>query len=183
MRGTSHGPVSAARRSDCRRSDGLRILPLRRRKASARADLASQAVRLEQALTTEGARLIAGKPAQQLRREGDIALARGNPRQALNLFAAAVAAEPCNSANWFGYARAALAIDPGNDWDERYKLQDRQATAAYAAYQRAATPADEATALALLGEVYAAQQDLAPVSQRLCGEPQGSGRSRRARDL
>ena len=63
-------------------------------KSFSQGDLASQAVRLEQALTTEGARLIAGKPAQQLRREGDIALARGNARQALDLFAAAVAAEP-----------------------------------------------------------------------------------------
>ena len=84
---------------------------------------------------------------------------------------------PDNSASWYGYARAALAVDPGNNWDERIKLQERQATAAYAAYQRAATPADEATALALLGEVYAAQKDVASISQRLCGEPQGSGRS------
>ena len=152
-------------------------------KSFSQGDLASRAVRLEQALTTKGARLIAGKPAQQLRREGDIALARGNPRQALNLFAAAVAAESRNSANWYGYARAALAVDPGNNWDERIKLQERQATAAYAAYLRAATPADEAAALALLGEVYAAQEGLAPLSERLCGEPQGSGRCQCARDL
>lgn len=45
-------------------------------KSFSQADLASQAVRLEQALNTEGARLIAGKPAQQLRREADAALAR-----------------------------------------------------------------------------------------------------------
>jgi len=125
-------------------------------------ELASQAVRLEQALNVEGARLTAGKPAQQLRREGDTALARGNPRQALNLFAAAIATEPVNAANWFGYARAALAVDPGNNWDERSKLQERQATAAYAAYQRAVTPADEAAALALLGDVYAARQEWRP---------------------
>ncbi|QRM35395.1 alpha-2-macroglobulin [Microvirga sp. VF16] len=125
-------------------------------------DLASQAVRLEQALNIEGGRLIAGKPAQQLRREGDMALARSNPRQALNLFAAAVAAEPMNSASWYGYARAALAVDPGNNWDERSKLQERQATAAYAAYLRAVTPADEAAALALLGEVYAAREEWRP---------------------
>ena len=131
-------------------------------KSFSQADLASQAVRLEQALNTEGARLIAGKPAQQLRREADAALARANPRQALNLFAAAVAAEPVNSANWFGYARAALAVDPGNNWDERSKLQERQATAAYAAYQRAGTPVDEAAALALLGDVYAARQEWRP---------------------
>lgn len=131
-------------------------------KSFSQGELASQAVRLEQALNTEGARLIAGKPAQQLRREGDTALARGNPRQALNLFAAAVAAEPGNSVNWYGYARAALAVDPGNNWNERSKLQERQATAAYAAYLRAVTPADEAVALALLGEVYAAREEWRP---------------------
>jgi uncharacterized protein YfaS (alpha-2-macroglobulin family) len=127
-------------------------------KSFVQGDLASQAVRLEQTLKTEGARLMGGKPAQQLRREGEIALARGNSRQALNFFAAAVAAEPADPASWSAYARAALAVDPGNDWEERYRLQERQATAAYASYQRAATPADEAAALALLGDVYAAQQ-------------------------
>jgi len=125
-------------------------------------DLASQAVRLEQALTTEGARLVAGRPGQQLRRDGDAALARGNSRQALDLFAAAVSAEPVNAANWYGYARAALAVNPGNNWEERYKLQERQTAAAYGAYLRAATPADEAAALALLGEVYAVRQAWRP---------------------
>ena len=131
-------------------------------KSFSQGDLASQAVRLEQALTTEGARLVAGRPAQQLRREGDMALALGNPRQALDLFVAAVAAEPMNAVNWYGYARAALAVNPGNNWDERYKLQERQAAAAYAAYLRAVTPADEAAALALLGEVYAVREAWRP---------------------
>jgi uncharacterized protein YfaS (alpha-2-macroglobulin family) len=131
-------------------------------KSFSQGDLASRSVRLEQALNTEGARLIGGKPAQQLRREGDMALAQGNPRQAVNLFAAAVAAEPVNAANWYGYARAALAVDPGNNWDERSKLQERQTTAAYAAYLRAATPTDEAAALALLGEVYASREEWRP---------------------
>jgi uncharacterized protein YfaS (alpha-2-macroglobulin family) len=131
-------------------------------KSFAPADLASQAVRLEQTLKTEGARFISGKPAQQLRREGDVALSRGNARLALNLYTGAIAAEPANAANWTGFARAALAVDPGNDWDERYRLQERQITAAYAAYQRASTPADEAAALALLGEVYAGQQAWRP---------------------
>lgn len=125
-------------------------------------ELASQAVRLEQSLKTEGARFIGGKPAQQLRRDGDIALTRGNARLALNLYAGAIAAEPANPANWTGFARAALAVDPGNDWDERYRLQERQVTAAYAAYQRASNPADEAAALALLGEVYSGQQAWRP---------------------
>jgi uncharacterized protein YfaS (alpha-2-macroglobulin family) len=125
-------------------------------------DLASQAVRLEQTLRIEGGRLTGGKPAQQLQQEGEASLAQGHARQALDLFAATIAVEPDNAAGWYSYARAALAINPGNNWDERYKLQERQATAAYAAYQRARTPNDEAMSLALLGEVYAAQQAWRP---------------------
>lgn len=131
-------------------------------KAFVQDELASQAVRLEQTLKTEGGRFVSGKPAQQLRREADIALTRGNARLALNLYTGAIAAEPANPANWSGYVRAAVAVDPGNDWDERYRLQERQVTAAYAAYQRASNPADEAAALALLGEVYAGQQAWRP---------------------
>ncbi|WP_245265205.1 alpha-2-macroglobulin family protein [Microvirga flocculans] len=131
-------------------------------KSFVQADLASQAVRLEQALATEGGRLSGGRSATQLRREGDAILARGNARQALNLFAAAIATEPGASAGWYGYARAALAVDPGNNWEERERLDLRRAAAAYAAYQRAGTPADEAAALALLGEVYAAQEAWRP---------------------
>ncbi|MGO4573800.1 alpha-2-macroglobulin [Microvirga sp. 2TAF3] len=125
-------------------------------------ELASQAVRLEQALKNEGTRNNGGKPAPQLRREGEALLARGNARQALGAFTGAIAVEPGNGANWSGYARAALAVDPGNNWEERYKLQERQITASYAAYQRATNPADEAAALALLGQVYAAQKSWRP---------------------
>nr|WP_246505323.1 alpha-2-macroglobulin [Microvirga antarctica] len=131
-------------------------------KSFSRDDLASESVRLEQTLKTEATSFIAGKPAPQLRREGEALLARGNARQALNLFSAAIAVEPAVAANWAGFARAALAIDPGNNWQERYKLQERQPVAAYTAYQRATNTAEEASALALLGQVYAAQQSWRP---------------------
>jgi len=128
-------------------------------KSFTREDLASQSVRVEQALKTEGARLIGGKPAQLLRRDGEAQLARGNAQQALNIFTAAIAAEPGNAANWMAYVRAALAVPLSNNWEERYKLQERRAAAAYMAYQRAASPADEAAALSLLGQVHAAQEE------------------------
>lgn len=131
-------------------------------KSFVREDLASQVVRLEQALKTETGAMTVDKSAAVQRRNGESALARGLPNQALNFFAAAVAFEPGNWANWAGYARAALAVDPGNNWELRYKLQERQVTAAYAAYQRAMTAADEAASLALLGQVYAAQQAWRP---------------------
>lgn len=128
-------------------------------KSFVRDDLASQAVRLEQALKAETSRNALGRSAQQLRSDGEQLLARGNIGQALNLLAAAAAAEPANSANWAAYARAAMAaVTPSTNWEERYKLQERQATAAYIAYQRARTTAEEASALALLGQVYASQQ-------------------------
>ena len=86
-----------------------------------------------------------------MRQEGQSWLTPGVPRQALGFFAAAIAVEPANSANWAGFASAALAVNPGNDWQERYKLQEREVVAAYTAYLRATNPADEASALALLG--------------------------------
>nr|WP_246180086.1 alpha-2-macroglobulin [Microvirga thermotolerans] len=127
-------------------------------KSFASDELASQAVRLEQALRKESAGYSAERNAATLRRSGEAMLGRGLANQALNAFAAAIAAEPGNAANWAGYARAALAVNPGDDWEEREKLQNRRLAAAYAAYQRATNPSDEAAALALLGRAYAAQE-------------------------
>ena len=131
-------------------------------KSFVRDDLASESVRLQQSLKSESAAYAGSKPAAQLRREGQFQMSQGLARQAVNYFAAAIAIEPGNSANWAAYAAAALAVDPGNDWQERYKLRERQAVAAYTAYQRATNPADEASALALLGNVYANQQSWRP---------------------
>ena len=131
-------------------------------KAFVSEDLASRAIRLESALKAEGSAAASGRTGQQLRRDGETFLSRGLVQNALASFTAAIAAEPANSANWLAYARVALAIDPGNDWDLRYKLRDRRATAAYQAYQKAANPADEAAALALLGQGYADQQSWRP---------------------
>lgn len=85
-------------------------------KSFVREDLASQAVRLEQTFKSEGTRLIGSKTGSQLRQEGEALLRNGQARQAASLFTAAVAAEPGNAANWSAYVRAALAIDPGSDW-------------------------------------------------------------------
>src|SRR5215204_2861575 len=128
--------------------------------------LASDAVRLEDKLKTEGRAAVAGKPGPQLRREAETALGRGNVRGALALFTAAIAADPRDPANWLGYVRAARAIPP-KDYEERSTLAERATTAAYAAFQRAATRADEAAALALLGEVYAGREDWRPALNAL----------------
>ncbi|WP_112663756.1 alpha-2-macroglobulin family protein [Microvirga flavescens] len=130
-------------------------------KAFVREDLASQVVRLEQAFKTENSQAIAGRSAAQLRAEGSANLSAGQARNAMKAYMAAVGATPSDWANWIGFVKAALAIEP-KDWSERYKLREMMTAGAYAAYQRATTPANEAAALALLGEVYAAQEAWRP---------------------
>ena len=130
-------------------------------KSFVRDDLASDAVRLEEQLKGEARATAAGRPGAQLRTEGQAASARSDSRRAFALFAAAVAAEPREAGNWLGLAKAAISIEP-RDYSERYRLQERAVTAAYAAYQRAASRADEAEALALLGQTYAAQSAWRP---------------------
>ena len=141
---------------------GITAVHAQGQKSFVRDDLASESVRLQQSLKSESAAYAGAKSAAQLRREGQSWLSQGLPRQAINFFAAAIALEPANSSNWSSFAAAALAINPGNDWQERYKLQERQAIAAYTAYQRASNPSDEASALSLLGKIYAAQQSWRP---------------------
>ncbi|MCB8822787.1 alpha-2-macroglobulin family protein [Microvirga rosea] len=121
-------------------------------------ELASQAIRLEQELKKEGTGRASDGTGPVLRRKGEAQLNLGLANQALGFFTSAIAVEPGAFANWSGYVRAALAVDPGNDWQAREKLQNRRLAAAFAAYQKAAGPADEAAALALLGQVYAAQE-------------------------
>ncbi|MBM6596727.1 alpha-2-macroglobulin family protein [Microvirga pudoricolor] len=125
-------------------------------------DLASRGVRLEQTFKSEGSANIGGRSAAQLRRDAEMFLSRGLAQNAMSSFTAAIAAEPGNPTNWTGYVRANLAYDPGNDWGVRYILQNQRVTAAYVAYQKATNPADEAAALALLGQVYAAQKSWRP---------------------
>ncbi|HMO29996.1 alpha-2-macroglobulin [Enterovirga sp.] len=120
-------------------------------KSYVRDNLASEGIRLEdQFKRTERA----SPNAAQARRDGEAALGRGDARRALALFTGAIVADPKSGAAWEGYARAAIAVDT-NNYGERYTLRERATIAAYVAYQRAASRADEARALALLGEVYA----------------------------
>src|ERR1700732_4298557 len=123
-------------------------------------DLASDAVRLQATLRKEAGNLIQ-RPAAQLVSEGLAALARGDERRAMTLLGAAIGVDDKNAAAWLGYARAAFKVEP-KDGGEKYTLRERALDAAYAAYQRAGNVADEAKALALLGEVYADLQRWRP---------------------
>lgn len=123
-------------------------------KSFLREDLASDGVRLERSLRTEAGPGVAGRPAAQLKREAGVQAGRGDARRALDLYAAAIAADPRDAQSWLGFARAANGVTPADD-DERIRLGERAPTAAFLAYQRAGTRAEEAAALALLGEISA----------------------------
>ena len=145
-------------------------------KSFVRDDLASEGVRLEEKLRTEAGSTAAGRPAAQLRRDAEGLMSRSNQRGAMSLYAAAVALEPKNAANWVGFAKAVKAITP-KDYTERYQLRERGTAAAYIAYQRATTRPAEAEALGLLGDLHVMAEDWRPAlnayaaSLQLADEP------------
>ena len=122
-------------------------------KAYVREDLASEGVRLEEQLRKE-AQAPGGRTAAQLRAEGIAVAARGDYRRGLSLIAGAITAEPRDPANWLAFSRTAFTANPANG-GERWQLQQRAAVTAYVAYQRATARADEAAALAQLGDTFA----------------------------
>jgi uncharacterized protein YfaS (alpha-2-macroglobulin family) len=126
-------------------------------KSFVRDDLASDAVRLEEQFRKETPAVLASRPAAQSRSEGLAAANRGDHKRALQLIAAAIVADSKDAASWLAFSRTALAANPANS-TERWQFQQRATTTAYAAYQRATARSDEATALALLGEAYAARE-------------------------
>jgi uncharacterized protein YfaS (alpha-2-macroglobulin family) len=130
-------------------------------KSYVREDLASNAVRLEAQLKSEGQAAAAGQTGAQLRAQAQAALDGGDALRAMRTFTAAIAVEPREGSSWLGFAKAARST---STWmsSERARLQARAAAAAYAAYQRATSRADEAAALALLGEIHAAMSAWRP---------------------
>ena len=81
---------------------------------------------------------LSGKPAAELRRDGERML-RVDPRAASRNFAGAVVSDNNDADAWIGLARALLAIAPDPNKDsERYDLPVNASGAAYLAYERAA---------------------------------------------
>ena len=120
-------------------------------------DMASDAVRLTETLRTEAAKVgaqAANKTPEDLRKAAAAAALTGKFDAAQKLAAAAVAAAPKDSANWLAYADVAVKADDAKA-DNRWNLVTQGATAAYAAYQHAATPDAQALALATLGDLLA----------------------------
>ena len=116
-----------------------------------RADLAESAIRLEAQIKTEAGQV--GKPAATLRREADTLFEKRDFRAGMQTLAQLVSVAPRESVNWTRLARTILQIRPAND-QERLGFLERAATAAYIGYQRAANPAEEADALAVLGRTF-----------------------------
>jgi len=134
-------------------------------KSFARPALASEAVRLEAALKAEAP--TAGRSAAQWRRvaqaESNREGATGGPE--LAALAAAISADPSDAGLWLDYARVAnaIALDEDNkDGALRGKVRGRATAAAYQGYLRARSAADEAGALARLGEIQASRSDWRP---------------------
>ena len=120
-------------------------------------DMASDAVRLAATLKAEAGKIGAeaqGKTPDDLRKSAGAAVAAGKFDVAAKLAAAAVTAAPKDPANWLTYAIVAIKADDAQA-NNRWDLVTQGAAAAYAAYQRAGPPADQAVALSLLGDLLA----------------------------
>lgn len=130
-----------------------------------RSDLAAAATRVEAQLRAD--RDPGGRPAAVLVREAEQAASRNDWRAAARLFSAAAQAEPQNIGLLLRLTDAYGRIDARNDWRERSDLQNRMTAVPFLAYQRARTPADEARALSVLGDMYARQNTFRPALDAL----------------
>ena len=129
-------------------------------KPYAREDMASDAVRLTETLRIEAGKIgaqAAGKSSDDLRKAANAAAVAGKYDVAQKLAAAAVTAAPKDPADWLAYADVAIKADDAKA-DSRWELVTQGATAAYAAYQHSTTPAAQAQALAVLGDLLARRE-------------------------
>jgi alpha-2-macroglobulin len=121
-------------------------------KAFVRDDLADAAIKLEAQIKSEAGQV--GKAAAVLRREADAAFGRNDFRAGLQILGQIVAVAPADSANWLRLAKTVLQIRPGTE-RERTTLFERAATAAYIAYQRTSSAAEEAESLQVMSRTFA----------------------------
>ena len=120
-------------------------------------DLASSATRLEQKLAEDSADLRAHTPLAELRKQAAAAGQKGDIAKTLPILGAIVAAAPQSAPDWISFARASLAASM-NKGDDAEQLKDQAQAAAFAAYRHARAKTEEATALALTGEIFAARE-------------------------
>ncbi len=118
-------------------------------------DLADAAVTLEAQIKSDAG--TPTKPLAQIRRDADAAFTKNDFRAGMALLGQIVAAAPNDSATWLRLARTIMQIRPADD-NEKKLLLERASTAAYIAYQRTTSRAEEADSLALLGNVLAQRE-------------------------
>lgn len=117
-----------------------------------RPDLVTGARRYERQLARDAKPLT--QPADRARRDADAAFQRMDARGAAALYAALASATPQDFQVWMRLARSLSAIKP-NDDENAATFTDNATAAAYIAYRRAATKAEEGEALAFIGRIYA----------------------------
>src|ERR1700712_1491663 len=117
-------------------------------KAFKRDDLADSAVKLEAQIKSEAGPV--AKSSATLRTDADAAFKRFDFRTGLQILGQIAATTPEDSGNWLRLAKAIFQIRSASSSEQTFLLE-RASTAAYIAYQRAANPAEEADALAVLG--------------------------------
>lgn len=124
-------------------------------KAFRRDELADSAIKLEAQIKSEAG--VVAKPAATLRTDIDNAFRRNDFRGGLQLIGQLVTAAPDDSATWLRLARTIFMIRTTST-SEQTLFNERAATAAYIAYQRAGNPGEEADALAVLGKALSEQK-------------------------
>jgi uncharacterized protein YfaS (alpha-2-macroglobulin family) len=124
-------------------------------KAFRRDDLADSAIKLEAQIKSEAG--VVAKPVATLRSDVDTALRQNYYRAALQLMGQLVTAAPGDGASWLRLARTILLIRTSSP-SEQTVFNERAATAAYLAYQRAGNSGEEADALAVLGKALSEQK-------------------------
>jgi uncharacterized protein YfaS (alpha-2-macroglobulin family) len=128
-------------------------------KAFDRADLADAAIKLEAQIKADSGTVT--KNAATLRREADAAFQKHDLRGGMQILGQLVTAAPNDAAAWLRLARTVSQIRPRDDKERAFFL-DRASTSAYIAYQRSATPNDEADSLAVLGTTLEARKMYRP---------------------
>src|ERR1700739_4341130 len=118
-------------------------------KAFKRDELADSAIKLEAQIKSEAGPV--AKSVASWRTDADAAFRRSDFRTGLQILGQIAATTPDDSANWLRLARTIFQIKPSNSSEQTFLLE-RASTAAYIAYQRAGNAAEEADALAVLGQ-------------------------------
>ncbi|MTI43081.1 alpha-2-macroglobulin [Roseibium hamelinense] len=113
----------------------------------------------------EQARL-SGQTVDQLRRNGQEALAAKNAELAEQDFAGVLALEPEDFAAWSQLAEAQLAQNPQN-WQDRQTKRDNAVSSAINAYMRAITESERVWSLELLSRALAKQDNWKPAIKSL----------------